>query len=312
MASAPGVNKVVNLVRCAGLVTVVGLFGLLWMAAGCQKTPTSAEPGPESAAKSAEPGPIELPAGTRVPLRLLATLEAGRAKEGAPVVLMVAEDVKGADGRVAIRQGALARGEVVWSRSEGTLSGLLGEPARLHVRLDKVLAVDGSELALAADRNDADRPYEFTRANTRPPSQPARLESALQDDEVRQLAEQLAMAYAGEQDTDFLRDEGSRAALNRLAEQLSLNETRRLLGAGSQPANRLGSALDLVRRGDIRALAAGDAALGLAAVGELANVAGQVGSRFSRMLRGRTIRAFAGTEVEAFLAEDVQVRSTSR
>ncbi|MFQ3667491.1 MAG: hypothetical protein SNJ74_05390 [Fimbriimonadaceae bacterium] len=282
------------------------------MSSGCQTAPAKAEPAAEAASPAASAGPIELPAGTRVSLRLLATLEAGQAREGAPVVLMVAEDVRGPDGRVAIRQGALARGEVVWSRSEGTLSGLLGEPARLHVRLDKVLAVDGSELALAADPADPDKPYEFTRANTRPAPQPARLESALQDEEVRKLAEQLAMAYAGERDTEFLRDESSRAALNRLAEKLSLDETRRLLGAGGQPANRIVGTLDLVRRGDIRALAAGDAALGLAAVGELANVAGQVGSRFSRMLRGRTIRAFAGTEVEAFLAESAQVRATSR
>lgn len=225
---------------------------------------------------------------------------------------MVAEDVKGPDGRVAVRQGSLANGEVVWSRSEGTLSGLLGEPARLHVRLGKVLAVDGSELALAADRENAEAPYEFTRANTRPPSQPPHLQSALRDEQVRDLAERLAMAYSGEHDPDLLRDEASRQALDRLAEQLSLEETRRLLRAGVDPANRIGSALDLLRRGDIRALATGDAALGLAAVGELANVAGQVGSRLGRMLRGRTIRAFAGTEVQAFLAEDAAVRANSR
>src|SRR5688572_26788030 len=101
----------------------VGLLGLVILLAGCSA------PVNQQAAT-----PIVVPKGAPVALVLAKQLNAGEAKEGEFVPLLVFEDVKIA-GRTAIPKGTLAEGEVTWSRSEGTLSGLVNTPARLEIKL---------------------------------------------------------------------------------------------------------------------------------------------------------------------------------
>src|SRR5687767_7777176 len=106
------------------------------------------------------------PKGAEVSLILLRQVEAGSTREGTLVPFMVGEDVRNAEGQVVLEKGAIAEGEVTWSRSEGTLSGLMRKPARLEVSIKRTRAPGGETIPLQAVIESPEEGYAFTRANT--------------------------------------------------------------------------------------------------------------------------------------------------
>src|SRR5262245_27815736 len=106
---------------------------------GCGRNDSSSEPvGKE----------VTIAKGAEVDLLLLRQIEAGSTREGTLVPFMVAEDVRNPTGDVVIEKGTIAEGEVTWSRSEGTMSGMMRKPARLEVAIKRTRAPGGETILL--------------------------------------------------------------------------------------------------------------------------------------------------------------------
>ncbi len=267
-------------------------LSLLIAIAGC----TAQEPVKQQA--------LTLPAGTTIPLVLAKDLRAGDAKEGEYVPFIVATDVKVGD-KVAVPKGTLAQGKVVWSRSEGTLSGLMNQPARLEVKLETLKLASG-EVAIACDPKKPDEPYAFTRENTgKPSADETKLDELLKTEMNLRLAEKLNQVFEGKS-PDFSTQE-SQEALTAIANEMGLNDTRRLLSEGKSNVGQITSTIERLQRGDLSGIATGDLSLSLGAVMELANLVGGLGDRVSRALKGRTIHAYPGTKIEAYLVTSATV-----
>lgn len=275
--------------RWALFLLLVGLLG------GCAKSPEIATvPAP----------PIVVPKGTHIPLVLAKQLNAGEARPGEFVPLLVAEDVM-VDGRVAIPKGTLAEGEVTWSRSEGSLSGLMNQPARLEVKI-KALKLEKGDAPLAVDADDPGEAHAFTRENTgKPAANEAKVDELLQDELNRQLAEKLTELFDGK--SPDLTTPDAKMALDRIAGQMGLTDTKRMLDGGETNVGQLAATIQRLQKGDLSGVAKGDLTLSLGAVMELANLVGGLGDKVSRTLKGRTIRAYPGTKIEALTAEEIKL-----
>ena len=251
--------------------------------------------------------PLTIPKSTKVELVLAKHLSAGEAKEGDFVPFIVSRDVI-VDGRVAIPKGALAEGKVSWSRSEGSLSGLVNEPARLEVKFDS-LKLGAKSAQLVADLEDPAKAYAFTRENTgTPDSNDEKLDELLKTEANRRLAEKFDELFAGK--SPDLSGTEAEEALRTIAGELGMTETQRIISNGKSNAGQIANTIERLQRGDISSIARGDLTLSLNAVMELANLVGGLGSRLSRALKGRTIHAYPGTVVEAYLAESVEIVSS--
>lgn len=263
--------------------------------AGCAKTPEVPNiPAP----------PVTVTQGTQVHLILAKQLNAGDARPGEFVPFLVAEDVI-VNGQIAIPKGTIAEGEVTWSRSEGSLSGLMNQPARLEVKI-KQLKLESGELALAVDGEDLGKAYAFTRENTgKPEADEAKVEDLLKDELNRQLAEKLTELFDGK--SPDLSTPDAQVALDKLAGEMGLNDTRRLLEGGKQNVGQIASTIERLQKGDLSGIAKGDMSLSLGAVMELANLVGGLGDKVARTLKGRTIRAYPGTRIEAIVAEEKKI-----
>lgn len=270
------------------------LGAALLVAAGCAKNEPEATPSP----------PKTLSAGTPVELILLDTLDSGGSDDGSRVALMVAEDVR-IGGEVVVRRGAPAEAVVAYSRAAGTLSALANTPARLSIRLERTWGVDGTEVSLAAG-DDPEEPYAFTRDNTGRKGRAATLPEGTEAEEAKKLLEAVAANLEQGKSVD-MRDEATAAALSQAAEQWGMGATGRLIRDGE--ISKASSLLDQVRQGGSAAALVNGAALPtVAAALELAQWAGDVGSRMSRMLKGRNIKAHIGTHVPARVAKETQVQ----
>jgi len=269
------------------------LGSIVFVIALCGCKPPATLIAPETTLKA-------LPRGQSIPLVLATNLNAGEAKEGQEVALLVAEDVK-VDGQIVIPKGTPAKGEVSWSRSEGTLSGMMGQPARLEVKI-KELELSQESLQLATDENEPSKPYSFTRSNTGNSVTPhLGVDHLLKEEATRQVLEKLDKAFNGES-VDLNSDEGKKALIE-IARQSGLSDTQKLLDSGKGDIGQLQDVISRLQRGDVSGLAKGDLSLSLNSVLELANLVGGLGDRLSRTLKGRTIHASAGTPVTAFAAE---------
>jgi hypothetical protein len=267
-----------------GLILVIALLG-------CQ--PLANPIPPVSASKA-------IPKGQPIPLVLAMNLNAGEAKEGQEVALLVAEDVK-VDGEILIPKGTPAKGEVSWSRSEGSLSGIMGQPARLEVKVKEV-ELPQESLEIGTDEKDPSKPYSFNRGNTGiPVAARSGIENLLKEDAARQVLEKLDKAFDGES-VDLNSEEGKKALIE-IARQSGLSDTQKLLDSGKGDIGQIQNVISRLQRGDVSGLAKGDLSLSLNSVLELANLVGGLGDRLSRTLKGRTIHASAGTRVQAFAAE---------
>lgn len=262
---------------------------------GCSKPPDiSASP----------PPPLTVAKGTSIPLILAKQLNAGDARSGEFVPFLVAEDVM-VDGRVAIPKGTLAEGEVTWSRSEGSLSGLMNQPARLEVKI-KGLKLNSGGAPLAIVLDDPGAAFAFTRDNTgKPATDEAKVEELLKDELNKQLAEKLTELFDGK--SPDLSTPDAQSALQRVASEMGLMDTTKLLDQGKTNVGQLAGTIERLQRGDLSGVAKGDLSLSLGAVMELANLVGGLGDKLSRTLKGRTIRAYPGTRIEAFLVEEIKI-----
>lgn len=260
------------------------LFALVL--AGCSATVT----------KEVVPVKHPLEKGTPVSLILAKQLNAGSSKEGEVVPLLVAEDVLAPDGSVIIAKGTPAKGEVSWSRSEGTLSSLMNRPARLVIRLQSIEGT--TPVPLCANKDTGAPEYELTRENTGVPGgDRPDLDDLLKDEASRRIAEALNDAFEGK--TVDLSTPDAKAALDQIATKMGLTETRKA------DLGQVSGTIDRLQHGDFSGLAKGDVSLTLGAVMELANLAGGLGSKISRSLKGRTICAYPGTKVEAYTSQAV-------
>jgi hypothetical protein len=234
-------------------------------------------------------------------------LESGRSKEGSPVSLMVAADVKDTAGHVVIPRGALATGSVKWSRGQNTLGALSNRPPRLTINVESTEAVTGDAVLLSADGPDVeDEAIAFTRSNTGKQVDTAKLEALLKDPATSKSLEKLAQMFS-EGDTNGFEDTPeAKEALAKVADELGLNETKRVVEGNE--LDKINSLMSGLRKGGaVATLASGGGTAALAAVTELAGVAGEVGDRLGGMLKGRSIKAYAGTPVKAKTKAPVSV-----
>lgn len=86
---------------------------------------------------------VKIPAGTPVSLKLDQTVDSKTAQTGQKVRFSVLNDVK-VKGRVVIKAGTQAIGEVVHARD----AGMLGTAGALHIAVRTVEAVDGTPVVL--------------------------------------------------------------------------------------------------------------------------------------------------------------------
>lgn len=256
--------------------------------------------------KPAESQPMaHLPAGTRVELALATPLEAGKQSEGDLVDLVVAKPVAASNGRVLIAEGARAQGKVAWSRNEGTLSGLMRQPARLAIELEGVDAVDGRRVTISADQGGKkDARFDFDRENTSRSA--VNLDPVWQDQALRDALSKAAEALASGNSDEL--DQVPADTLRRAVEQLGLRQAEAQLKSDSDGTLRA-----------LKSLASGkglaEAALGgqplavLKGVGELVGLLDDTANRLGRMLKGRTIKAPLGMRITGYVAEGVDVKA---
>jgi hypothetical protein len=277
------------------LLPIILVSGLLLAGCGAQ---------PQAEAKQVEEA--TLAAGTPVQAILLQEISAGATDEGEEVALMVSEDVKDAKGRVVVPKGSPVVAEVTLSRSEGTLSALMNQPARLNVRFKTLRAADGTTVELSADLEDREAEFEFTRANTGRGEPSRKLESLLEDEANEEAMAALQQLFESG-DVRSLDSADTRDRLQRIADEIGLEGTSRVIRQNE--LSQVGDLLQAVRRGsNLATLASGGSLAVVDAALELASVAGHVGGRLSRMVKGRTIRAHVGTPVTAYVVEEVVVK----
>jgi len=245
--------------------------------------------------------------GASVPLILMRELEAGKVKEGEEVLFIVAQDVKAQDGGIAIAKGAAVKGVVAQSRGENMLSGITNRPARLAVKFEEVKAVDGTVIPLSATLEGGDEAmHSFTRANTGKQDVVEKLTKLSADADVKATLDQIKDSFAEGKAPDFS-DPKTKEALAKISKELDLKALGKAIA--EDRAGEVADALKSTRDVGSAARALTGGSLTLAAVLELADVMGNVGSKFSRVLGGRSIRAYPGTEATAYVAQTAQVRT---
>lgn len=251
--------------------------------------------------------PQPLVVGQSVPLILMRQLEAGKDKEGDEVLFIVAQDVKTKDGGIAIAKGAAVKGTIKQSRGENMMSGLTNRPARLAIVFDEVKSVDGQIVDLSADiQATKDAQYSFTRANTGKQDVVAKLEKLSADEDVKTTLQEIQDAFADGKAPNF-EDPKAKEALNKISKEFDLKALGQAIA--EDRVGEISAVMRSTKDVSSAAQALTSGSLTVAAVLELANVVGDVGGKLSRVLGGRTIRAYPGTEVTAYIARKVEVRT---
>lgn len=267
------------------IALIIALAALV--VAGCKKAP--------------EPKKVSLKQGVEIPLVLAANLQAGSSKQGSVVPFIIAEDVKSDDGTVVIAKGAVGYGQVVWSRSEGTLSALMDKPARLDVRLDYVTSIDGQKVKIESEPGKGDEAYEFTRANTGKIGESAAAEQAWSDPDKQKAMTTLMQLIERSKKSDLANDPQTAELLDKLSKDLNLSYS----GLETKSKERVSSLLGSVGNGDVSLDRLARAALPeVTALLELTKVTGFIGKQIGGALKGRTIRAYVGTPVSAYARTD--------
>jgi hypothetical protein len=260
-------------------------------------------PGVEATAK-AEPERVTLPRGTKVSLILLKQLESGGSRQGEEVPLLVVEDVKDEKGRILIAKGTEAQGKVTWSRKSSAFTELVNQPARLAISIDETKAVDGGAVKLTANLEDEEgAEFGLNRSNTRREEASAQLQEVFKDDSARQALEEVLKMMDESQRADL---QSLNANISTLTDRLSLPNTQNLARQGE--LGKIADLLSQLRRGSVAAdLLTGGSGMTLGAVMELADLTRRAGGSLFNMFKGRNIKAYIGTPLEAFVAEDVVV-----
>lgn len=265
-----------------------------------------AAPKPET---KKEPVVSVLAKGVEVPLILLRQIEAGSSREGLLVPFMVAEDVTDEAGQILIEKGAVAEGEVTWSRSEGSLSGLMNQPARLAVRFNRTRAAGEESVHLCADVEKPEEAFQFTRENTgRSEVEGGQsLEGALNETVAKSLNEFFTTGDPSRLDAET----EARQWLIEATKAPGMEAARAYLDPEAPErasSDSLGRVVKHLQDGTITKLAAPELMLAANALSELGRLASSVDRSLSAKLKGRTIKAYAGTKVTAFVKDEVKVK----
>ena len=88
--------------------------------------------------------------GTEVMVRIVERLKSNTAKVGQTIHFVVEREIKNADGRVLIRDGASAYGRV----TQAAKAGFFGAKGKLAVTIDYVEAYDGTNVYLSGSQNN--------------------------------------------------------------------------------------------------------------------------------------------------------------
>jgi hypothetical protein len=187
------------------------------------------------------------------------------------------------------------------------MSSVVNQPARLEVEATEVIAADGRPVRITlGEEGSADAVHAFSRRNTGRQVAGQQIDQMLATEEGRKLLEDLSNSFQHGR-TPNLGDEASKALLGDFSRRLGLDEASRLFEGGE-----VHRAEDLI--GKLGAGAIGTTVLSgtsLAAVGavvELANLAGEAGSRISGIIKAPNITAHAGTPLTARVVESRVVR----
>lgn len=275
----------------------------VWLA-GCQR-PAEAPPTIVS----------PLSAGTPVSMILLQEMESGEIPEGAPVSLLVNEDVKDASGHVLITRGTPAQGEVTWSRKEEMLGGLTNRPARLKFRILATSAVDGTAVTLCADKDRPEEPYELNRANTGRGPAADKVDELMKDDQNRAVLEAMkdlasdqtrdvSAALESVESRDRLAKIGQELgvpSLSALAQQGEVGKVKEALSKLRSPSTNANTSEPFSRYA-LKNLPMVDTVLAIT------NVASQVNHGLDALRHGRNIKAYVGTSINGFVASETTVK----
>lgn len=93
--------------------------------------------------------------GTKVPLVLEDRVKSGADKKGDRVDFTVAQDVLGPEGRVLIKKGTPALGQILNSRK----AGFIGRQGRVAFSIDLTTTVDGQKVPLRAEESKSGRAH---------------------------------------------------------------------------------------------------------------------------------------------------------
>ncbi len=240
--------------------------------------------------------------GTEVKLVLMQQLEAGKDPEGTSVKLMVAEDVLTAGGGgIAIHKGSLLSGKISQSRGENALAAITNKPARLELMINQAIAADGQAIKLTSANNGIlDQPISLNRGNTGRQNLSAKLQSIASDPEVMRALSQIERSFKEGGRVDVT-DETTKRGFEKIAKQLNMKNLEEVV-LGNRVAE-VNSVLDSAEK--VGTVLSDPLAIG--AVLELANIAGEIGSKLGQMLKGRKIIAYPGTPISVFVGETTQV-----
>lgn len=226
--------------------------------------------------------PTALAEGTPVKLLLLTEVSSSGSKPGDRVRWVVAEDVKAGEG-VVIAQGRVVEGTVTESREGTVVSAVTNRPARLAVKFDPLLAVDGTEIPVGSADGEE---FQLTKANTR--REAGHVLEAWDDPEARKYAETLFSRMAKGDKLSPAEQKEADELLGTLAERYGLENAKKAGG---------GTALGKVLSGDTSGLTVGELGLAVAALEEVSNLVGGAGKAVKRMFTGSNIRADVGLGV---------------
>jgi hypothetical protein len=255
----------------------------------------------------ARPG-ASLDAGTPVPLILMKRLSSGGVPAGSEVPLMVAEDVKAADGTVVIKQGTLAVAKVVSSKGLGMLS-LPGSHARLNLMLDQTWTADGQAVELCCDPKKPKEEFQFTRDNTGKPAPIPGLDKLWTDAAMQRLLTQAASEIGEGHAAKWTQSPRNREEFAKAAAQMNLSKAAEAMKADSLAD--VYKVFHKLQAGGITKMVASTnpiSALTAHAALEMARLTDSVQSRVAGTLKRRNITAHVGTPVTAYLAKPVALK----
>ena len=276
------------------ILPLSALLGVLFVSGCGPKDGAAAVSGPEAVA----------PKGAEVSLVLLRQLEAGSTREGTLVPFMVEEDVRNAEGKTILEKGSIAEGEVTWSRSEGTLSGMMGKPARLEVSIKRTRAPGGETVLLQAEKDDPKGGFAFTRGNTG--LQDARVDTQGGETLTERVRDSVDEFFETGDASNLDAREEVREWLRRMASENEMDELREKMDGSTSDLEKV---IRSVRDGSITKLTAPEMVLAVNAVMELGRLAHSVERSIGGKLKGRTIKAFVGTRARAYIADDTKVHA---
>lgn len=277
------------------LAMIVSLYG-------CQGTETVTE----AAIAEPELAPVMVPSGTEVRMLLLQSVSSGGSQVGSKVQFVVADDVV-IDGEVVVPLGSMAYGVVERSRGSTAATTMINQPARLDIRIEELVRVDGERVALAVDIEEPQVALDMREVRRRT-AEPLRGEFVRAEEDALRM---LAQALDSGKGFDGLLEDVNREALSSAAQKLgyrSLQELAQPRTSGQDEFVKLIDLLDQAQSAMANPIIPSEAILMLRAVEEISRFAGGIDRWLRGTFKGRNISHPVGTEITVHIAEDVMLK----